>query len=291
MNISSFFKSCLTVISPKVNAIVLHRIKTGRKLSFKNPTTLADKLVVLKIMDYNHNPLVKQCADKYAVREYIKTKGHADLLNELIAVYDSVDDIEWDRLPKQFAMKWNFGSGYNIICKDKEKLDIPKAIIKLSDWGRKRVYLPYAELQYKNVKKRIIVEKYLSERDGSFPPDFKLYCFNGKCKAILYIAERDKKEHKAAFFDPSWQYLGMPYKEGKEMQYKEFNKLPDAPKSLNTMVAAAEDLADEFPFVRVDFYDLDGKAVFGEMTFTPAGGHDVSEIDIDGKTMGELLKI
>ncbi|HIZ72762.1 MAG TPA: hypothetical protein H9964_04195 [Candidatus Gallimonas intestinavium] len=99
----------------------------------------------------------------------------------------------------------------------------------------------------------MIIEKFLSTKDGSLPPDYKLYCFNGKCKAILYIADRDKREHKAAFFDPSWNYLGLPYKEGKPAQYEQFNPLPVAPGSLTTMVTVAEGLSQEFPFVRVDF--------------------------------------
>ena len=135
MSIANTFRSCLTLISPKLNAKILHKVKTGRKLDFKSPVTLSDKLVVLKIKDYNHNPLVKQCADKYTVREYVRSKGHEDVLNELIGVYDSVDYIEWDKLPNQFAMKWNFGCGFNIICRDKTKLDIPKAIIHLCKWG------------------------------------------------------------------------------------------------------------------------------------------------------------
>ena len=135
MSIANVFRSCLTLISPKLNAVVLHKVKTGRKLDFDNPVTFSDKLVVLKITNYNHNSLVKQCADKYVVRQYLKSKGHESVLNDLLAVYDSVDDIEWDKLPNQFAMKWNFGCGFNIICRDKTKLDIPKTIIHLCKWG------------------------------------------------------------------------------------------------------------------------------------------------------------
>lgn len=135
MSIANMVRSCLTLISPKLNAKVLHKVKTGRKLDFENPVTLADKLVVLKIKNYNHNPLVKQCADKYAVREYVRSKGHNDVLNELIGVYDSVEDIEWDKLPDQFAIKWNFGCGFNVICWNKANLDIPKTIIHLCKWG------------------------------------------------------------------------------------------------------------------------------------------------------------
>ena len=291
MSVANVIRSCLTLISPKINAKVVHRIKTGRNLDFQNPKTLAEKLVVLKIQNYNRNPLVKKCADKYAVRDYVKAKGYGDLLNDFLAVYDTVDDIQWEKLPNQFAMKWNFGCGFNIICTDKTQLDIPKTTIQLRNWRRVRPYLGYAEMQYKGVEKKILVEKYLSTSDGHLPPDYKLYCFNGKCVAILYIADRNLIPHRGAFFDTNWHYLGLPMKEGRSAQYAEFDALPQVPNSLNKMIEAAQALSEPFPFVRVDFYDIDGKAVFGEMTFTPAGGHDVSEIDIDGKPMGDLLSI
>lgn len=135
MGIANMVRSCLTLISPKLNAKVLHNLKTGRRLNFKNPVNLADKLVVLKIKDYNHNPLVKQCADKYSVREYVRSKGYEDVLNELIGVYDNVEDIEWNMLPNQFVLKWNFGCGFNVICRDKANMDIPKTVIQLCDGG------------------------------------------------------------------------------------------------------------------------------------------------------------
>lgn len=282
----------LTRISPELNAKVLQRIKTGRKLDFENPSSLSEKLVVLKIRNYNHNPLVKKCADKYAVRAYVQEKGYGHLLNELIAVYETVDDVEWDKLPEQFAMKWNFGCGYNIICRDKNTLDIPKTISRLIDWLHdKNFYLDYAEFQYKDVPPRLLIEKYLKPANGPLPPDYKLYCFHGKCRAILYIADRDQSVHSGAFFDTDWNYLGVPQCENHVSNYCAFSCLPSKPKSLQIMIDASEALSDGFPFVRCDFYEIDGKAVFGEMTFTPAGGHDAFQIDIHGKRMTDYLTI
>lgn len=290
------FRCFLTIISPALNAKLLHLVKTRRWLNFDNPKTLADKLVTLKIRSYNHDPKVKVCADKYQVRRYIEEMGVGTLLNELIAVYDSVDEIDWDSLPQQFALKWNFGCGYNIICSDKNTLDIPAAIKKLKTWEKKQkeTYLSYAELQYKDVPKKIIVEKFLKPSTGDVPPDYKFYCFNGKPLAILYIEERTKKNHPAGFFDLEWNYLGVPQKENlgkKTNSYLEFDALPQKPASLNTMIDAAKVISQGFPFVRCDFYDVDGRAVFGEMTFTPAGGHDVSEIELNGHNMADYLEV
>lgn len=290
------FRCSLTVISPRLNAKVLHRVKTGRWLNFDKPITLADKLVTLKIRSYNKDPQVKICADKYQVRSYVEEKGLGSILNELIVAYDSVDDIDWDSLPQQFAMKWNFGCGHNIICSDKSKLDIHEAAAKLKKWEKtyRDNYLSYAELQYKGVPKKIIVEKFLKPSSGDLPPDYKLYCFNGEPLAVLYIEERNKKNHPAGFFDLDWNYLGSPKKENRgniEAVYRGFEKMPEKPRSLDVMADAARKLSEGFPFVRCDFYDVDGRCVFGEMTFTPAGGHDVSETDINGRSMADYLQI
>lgn len=295
-DIANKFRCFLTVISPTLNAKVIHRVKTGRWLDMNNPKTLADKLVTLKIRSYNNDPLVKRCADKYQVRAYVEEKGFGNILNDLIASYDSVDEIQWDSLPQQFALKWNFGCGHNIICSDKSKLDIALAKKKLSMWEKtfRDTYLSYAELQYKDVPKKIIVEKFLQPSTGELPPDYKFYCFDGEPLAILYIQERTKKNHPAGFFDLDWNYLGTPKKEniGKHITvYHDFEPLPAKPQSLDIMIEAARKLSEGFPFVRCDFYDVDGQAVFGEMTFTPAGGHDVSEIDINGRDMSSYLKL
>ena len=117
--IAEVLRCAMTLISPTLNTKVCYRVKTGRKLDLKNPTGFKEKLLKLKLDNYNHNPLVKKCADKYAVREYVCQKlGYASgqaILNELIATYDTAEEIEWERLPDSFAVKWNFGCGYNIM--------------------------------------------------------------------------------------------------------------------------------------------------------------------------------
>ncbi len=288
---ANLFRCSLTMISPALNAKVLHRVKTGNNLNMRNPVSLSEKLVTLKIQDYNHNALVKKCADKYQVREYVKDHGYGFLLNELIAVYDTVDEIQWDLLPQQFAMKWNFGCGYNIICSCKDQLDIENAIKKMRLWGHKQreTYLSHAELQYKGVPKKIIVEKYLHPSSGDVPPDYKIYCFHGVPLAVLFIADRTNTIHPGGFFDIQWNYLGVPINENHKNHYCKLDSIPLRPHSLDTMLECSKALSEPFPFVRCDFYDIDGVAVFGEMTFTPAGGHDVSQIEINGKKMGSYL--
>jgi|CZCB01.1.fsa_nt_gi hypothetical protein len=284
--IAKYFRYGLTLISPRLNAQVVHYFKFGRFPDLKNPKTFNEKLLKLKLENYDHNPLVRICADKYAVRNYVESREFGFLLNELIYVFDSVDEIDWNALPDKFAMKWNFGCGFNIICKDKSKLKENEVKKQMKRWGKERIHLGYGEMQYKGIEKKILVEALLEDREKELPDDYKIYCFHGKARAILFISGRNTKQMKGAFFTPDWDYIGVPNK-----KYHEVYPLPDRPHSLDTMIAAAEKLSSEFPFVRVDFYECNGKAVFGEMTFTPAGCHDVSSASINGVSMAEMLVI
>lgn len=287
MNIATIFRSALTIISPKLNTNVVYFVKKKRLMNWIHPNSFSEKLLKLRIEKYNSDPLVKKCADKYLVRDYINNCGFGYILNDLLAVYDCVEDIKWDKLPIQFAMKLNYACGYNIICDDKEQLDKDYAISKLEKWINEKPWLWYAELQYRGVDKKILVERYIRGKDGESPADYKLYCFNGEPLAILYITGRFSENIRAGFFDLDWNYLGRA-----QNHYFGFDDImPPKPASIGTMIEASKVLSVPFPFVRIDFYDVDGKAVFGEMTFSPSGGFDASEINIGGKTMGDLLKI
>lgn len=284
LKLARLFRCALTLISPRLNGIVVFYFKFRRLPDLKDPKEFNEKLLKLKLDDYDKNPLVKICADKYAVRDYIRSKGLSHILNEIIEVHDKVEDIDFERLPDKFAMKWNFGSGMNVICQNKDQLD-PKAILKqMKRWGKSKSYLGYAEMQYKGVPKKIIIEKYVENGEKSLPSDYKIYCFNGKAKAILHISDREMTDKKAAFFTTDWRCVGTP-----NDKYVRYDTLPDPPESLAVMLDAAEKLSEGFPFVRVDFYECNGKAVFGEMTFTPAGCHDVSNMPIDGISMSDML--
>ena len=277
----------LTLISPRLNTKMRYKRAFKKTLNLDNPITFSEKLLKLKLERYINNPLVKQCADKYAVREYIKKKGCEDILVKLIASYDRVDDIDFDALPNQFAMKWNFGCGFNIICSDKFKLDIDETKKKMKRWSRSKQYLDYSEMQYKVVKKKIIVEEYLKPKNGLLPEDYKGYYFNGEPKAILYIQDRGAINISAAFFDINWNHLSDIDKDS----YNKFLVLPDCPKCLKQMCEISKKLSAEFPFVRLDFYVVNDVLYFGEMTFTPAAGLFASQCLVDGKSMGELLKL
>lgn len=268
---AGLFRSALTLISPKLNTSVTYRIKFGRKLNLKNPQTLNEKILWLKFNTYWENPIVKCCADKWAVRGYLEEKGFGDVLTKLIAVYDHVEDIEWDDLPEQFAMKVNVGSGGNLIVSDKSTLDIEAAKKQLKIWMKKKYWLGWSEMQYKGVKPRILVEEYLGSEEGRRPEDYKFYCMNGEAKYVMVCKDRGVPGEKTKFFFMDRKWNVQPLSEEKFLYPdREIEK----PREIDACFDVASKLSEEFPFVRMDFYIVDHKIYFGEFTFTPAGAMD-----------------
>ena len=275
----------LTRVSPKLNTQVRFYKAAGRFPDLKNPQSFSEKLLWLKLYRYAEDPLVRQCADKLRVRDYVEGKGLGHLLNPLLAVYDRAEDIRWEALPRQFVLKWNFGCGANLLCPDRDKLDPQKAAAQLRVWGKNEFWQEFAELQYRADKKVILCERFLEVPAGEELLDYKFYCFHGKAKAVLVIARPTEGEKAAVFMSPEWELLSdVPSRYRGTLE-------PAQPESLQEMIEAAERLAEPFPFVRVDFYQHEGRPIFGEMTFTPAACILPSETPIDGKPMGDLLCI
>lgn len=278
--------SQLSVVSPELVSKIRYKNNFGKALDLENPKTFNEKLMWLKLKKYANDPLVSQCSDKYAVREYVEKCGLSETLNDLIGVWDRAGDVEWDKLPDRFAIKCNHGCGYNIICQDKSKFDTKKATEQLTIWMKDDFWKEYAEVHYKTIPKKIICEKYLEGKENALPVDFKIYCFNGKPAYIGNFIERDivTDEILRGYFDLDWN--PSPVFKG-EMQPELFER----PKTLETMLQYAEILAKPFPFVRVDFYEVDGKIYFGELTFTPTGCLATYYTDEAQVELGELLDV
>ena len=249
-------------ISPVLASQILFTLSTKRILNLKNPKTFNEKLMWLKL-NWQH-PLVVKCADKYTVREYISNLGYENTLPKLYGVYDSVDEIDWDSLPNKFALKCTHGCGFNIICDNKQKLNIEEAIEKLDHWMKTRYVFEAVEIQYDKMKPRIICEEYIETSAGILPNDYKIYCFNGEPKLTLVCTERSEAV-KLDFMDLDWNYMNI----GAEGWAS--GKLPEKPSCYNEMLNISRKLSQPFPYVRIDFYDFEGKPILGEMTFTPAG--------------------
>lgn len=287
--LGKLFKQTLTRISPKLNTRVLYLIKFKKRINLKDPKTLDEKIQYLKFHDYYKNPLVTQCADKYAVREYVEKCGCGEILNELYGAYDCVDEIPWSDLPNQFVIKWNFGCGQNLIVFDKSKLDIEEAKHKLKEWYKVHdtFYLSYSEMQYKGIVPKLICEKLIETEDGGLPVDYKFYCFGGKADCVLVCSGRDDTGHGAKyyFFDRDWK-LKRYNKRGKEAPD---NFTLPKPQGIEQLFDYAEKLTQPFPFVRADFYLENGKVTFGELTFTPGGGFDTNRLPETQLLFGSMV--
>lgn len=277
---------CLsTMISPTLNTRLRYRYLFKKKLNLKEPKTFNEKLLWLKLKRYNRDPLVIQCADKFRVREYVRDCGQEHTLTKLLGVWDSAKQITWQQLPEKFVLKWNFGAGMNIICTDKASLDIVKVTEQMDQWRKNKYWLPHSEMQYKYMPKKIICEEYLQCSDSQTIPDYKVYCFHGKPLAILVMHDRGSDHISTEFFDVNWNPLA------NSVKYTAPTNQTKAPACLTQMVQTAKKLSEPFPFVRCDFYVVDGKLYFGELTFTPAGGMYTSTTTIDGKDMTEYLNV
>lgn len=255
--------SLLLKISPIIATKLIYRERVGEKLNLDSPKNFNEKIQWLKL--FWLNPLVIQCGDKFGVRLYAEEKGLKHLLPKVYGVYSNPDDIEFDKLPNKFAIKVTSGCGYNIICLNKNKLKIQKVKRQLSKWLNSDYSLKAAEIHYSKMEPRIICEEYIETDQGNFPIDYKVYCFNGEPRYILVTPERETG-YKRLLFDLDWNPI-------------DFEKKPsitsvtvNKPSSLDEMLKASKILSKPFPFVRIDFYDLNGKAILGEMTFTPAAG-------------------
>lgn len=282
------FCKLLTLVSPRLNTIVRYRERFGKNPDLINPKTLNEKILKLKLERYPQDKLVRQCADKYAVREYVKEKGLESILIPLIVYYDNIDEVEWDKLPNSFVMKWNFGSGYNLLCPNKNKLDIESSVKIMKKWGNAKFHLNYSELHYKGVTKKIIVEEFLRSNNGFVPEDYKIYCFHGDPKYIMLCEGREPgKKPKFYFFDTKWNFVKLS---------PDSKKAPDNfsypnPKCLDYLLECARRLSSPFEFVRADFFIVNDRVYFGELTFTPAAGLSINILPEVDLMFGELVNI
>lgn len=256
----------------------------GYKLNLKNPKTFNEKLQWLKL--YDRNPEYTKMVDKYEVREYIKEKIGEEYLIPLIGVYDKFDDIDFDKLPNQFVIKCNHDSGGLIICKDKNRLDIETARKKINRSLKTNYYYSGREWPYKNVKPRIIIEKYMEDSNKSDLIDYKLFCFNGIPKIVLVCSERFLSNNMCeTWFDMNWKLIDMT-----ESGHRVDSTI-SKPKQLKKMVELSKKLSKNIPFIRVDWYEIGDKLYFGELTFYPASGFEKFEPKEWNKKIGDMLSI
>ncbi|MDE6498670.1 MAG: carbonic anhydrase [Muribaculaceae bacterium] len=259
-----------------------YRLLLGRWPHLKNPTRFTEYIQLYKM--YYHNPVLLECVDKYTVRDYVARHLGDEYLVKLYQVCESAEEIDFYKLPERFVIKsTSGGNGDNVIVvKNKSELDIPATIAAVNGWRSKDYSSTSREWAYTAAARhpRIIVEEYL-ENTATSLDDYKFFCFGGKMRYLSVDKDR-YADHTRAFYDRELNFL--PDVAGKA--YKVVEKAPELPANIDEMVRVAESLAAEFPFVRVDLYNVDGKIYFGELTFYPASGYSRYEPDSFDAEMG-----
>ena len=242
-------------------------MKTGRRLNLDTPERFTEKLQWYKLP--YRNPVMRQCADKYEVRDFVAGKNLEDKLVKLYAHYESVDQVEWDKLPDRFVMKTtNGGGGLNVIvCPDKAKLDMNDVREKLKN-RESRSWIGGREWAYSGLKPGIVVEELLVNREDPEAgiPDYKFFCYNGKARYIIVDTDR-YIGHKRNFYDTEWNNLHIV------SDCPPCDRELAPPDNLDEMLRTAEILSSGFPYVRVDLYNVNQQVYFGEMTFYPWSGY------------------
>ena len=253
-------------IPDKLYLKMFYFLNTGKTLNIKNPQTFGEKLQWLKL--YDRRPEYTMMVDKYAVKDYVASIIGQEYVIPTLGVWDKSEEIDVDKLPTKFVLKTTHGGGGVgvILCKDKSTLNINTVVLSLKKAMKQNIYQELREWPYKNVKRRIIAEKYIENNEEDLI-DYKFFCFNGIPKYCQVISGRNDVM-SIDFYDKEWCH--QPFHEPKNYPFSEKSITP--PKSLHLMLCFAQRLSAGIPFIRVDFYEVDGHPYFGELTFYPTSG-------------------
>lgn len=257
----------------------------GKKLNLDNPVTYNEKLQWLKL--YDRKPEYTKMVDKYEAKKYVADIIGEEYIIPTLGIWDNVNDIDFDTLPNQFVLKCTHDSGGLVICKDKTELDIENAKNTLNHFLNRNFYNVHREWPYKDVKHRIIAEKYMEDESGKDLKDYKFFCFNGEPK-LLYISEglSDHSTAKISFADMDYNIA-----EFKRNDFKPFDELPKKPINFEKMKELAKVLSKDRAFIRVDFYEINKKIFFGELTFFPCSGYLPFDPEKYDKVLGDWITL
>lgn len=258
---------------------------TRHKLDWKGLSRYTEKLQYLRLYVYPKDKLVSKCAGRIGVREYVKEMGYEELLIKTYGVYDKFEDIDFDKLPNSFAMKCSHGCAMNYICYDKSKINYEKLKKKFNKWLKTNYGKKTVELHYAPIKPQIIIEELMLE-NGTLPTEYKIHVFNGVAKNLYVVTSRGVDIRYNNYYIDWTPFDGSQFNGWKKTDYP-----LKKPSNFDEMVVIAERLANKFPFVRVDLYNINGKIYFSEMTFTPAKGTLILDDDKCDFEMGKWLDI
>ncbi len=262
-----------------------YRIRMKKKLNLDNPKTFNEKLQWLKL--YDRKPEYTTMVDKYEVKRYVAEKIGEEYIIPTLGVWDTFDDIDFDALPNEFVLKCTHDSGGLIICRDKAALNLKAARKKIKSCLKHNFFYTNREWPYKDVKPRIIAEKLMVDESGYELKDYKIFCFDGEAKAMFIASDRNTpgEETKFDFYDMEFNHL--PFTNGHPNATREIKR----PTSLDEMKRLAEELSKGIPQLRVDFYDINGRVYFGELTFFHWSGMTQFNPPEWDKTFGDWIKL
>lgn len=253
----------------------------GKELDLENPETFNEKLQWLKLHD--RRDIYATMVDKYEVKKYVAGIIGEEYIIPTLGLFGKFDEIDFDKMPRQFVIKCTHDSGGLVVVKDKMKMDLRKSRKKISKSLKRNYYYSGREWPYKNVKPQIIVEKYMEDRSAGELVDYKVMCFGGKARMLFTCTERFGDGLKVTFFDLGWNKL--PFKR----HYPSSGLDIPRPKNLEKMVALSEELARDIPFVRIDWYEINNRLYFGEYTFYPGSGFEEFTPEKWDKKIGDLI--
>lgn len=265
---------------------ILYKQIFNKKLNLENPQTFNEKLQWLKL--YDRNPEYTKMVDKYQVKKYVSNIIGEKYIIPTLGIYNNFDEIDFNKIPNQFVIKCTHDSGSTIVCKEKSKFEKDNAKKIIDESLKKNFFYQFREWPYKNVKPRIIIEKYMEDSELKELVDYKVYAFNGECDYLMACYDREKGNTKFFYYDRDWNLIKRFSNDG--IKYGDSIKIPK-PKELNKMFEFASILSKNIPFVRVDFYEANGKLYFGELTFYPTAGFDVDRTKDIEKYLNNKLKI
>ena len=251
----------LRFINDELYLKLIYRYTMGKKLDLDNPISYNEKLQWLKLHD--RKPLYTMLADKYAVKEYMKNLIGEEHIIPTLGVWDSFDEIDFDKLPDKFVLKCTHDSGGVVICNNKSSFDVEAARKKINKALRRNYYWARREWPYKDITPRIIAEKFMEDEKSDDLMDYKFFCFDGKAQAMFVALDRnnESEETKFNFYDMDFNFL--PIINGHPNSAGDVKK----PENFDKMRMIAEKVSVDIPHVRVDLYDINGQIYFGEMTF------------------------
>lgn len=270
----------LCIVPDKLYLKIMYKLKTGHKLNLKEPKRYTEKIQWLKL--YGKKPEYTNYADKIKVREIVKNKCGNKYLIPLLGVYNSFEDIDFDKLPEQFVLKCNHDSGSVVICTDKNNFNFEYAKKKLNKALKTDYAVIGREYIYKDIDRKIMAEEYLSDLSGDSANDYKIFIMNGELSHIEICSDRFT-DFKVTYFDKYKNKLNIS-----EMGEK-VDKSISLPTEIDEMIRIAKEIAKGIPLLRVDFYDVNGKIYFGEVAFFDCSGYATYSDDSFDYKLGENL--